>query len=87
MALCASSYPSVLAFSFLNELMKEFVTIYDQSKVENVVRPYSFMQFGEYRFRAGSLFRQQWFVIVLPNHTLQITSSIKRVKGTTNLKV
>ena len=50
MVLCASSYPSVLAFSFLNELMKEFLTVYDQSKVDSAVRPYSFLQFGEYRF-------------------------------------
>lgn len=47
LSLCLSSYPTVLAFSFLNELMKEFIISYSKTKIENVVRPYSFLEFGE----------------------------------------
>lgn len=46
LSLCASSYPTVLAFSFLNELMKEFITVYSKTRIEHVIRPYSFLEFG-----------------------------------------
>lgn len=29
--------------------MKEFITVYNKTKIENVVRPYSFLEFGAYR--------------------------------------
>jgi len=43
--LCEANYPCVLAFSFLNELMKEFIVLYNTSLINNVVRPYSLMEF------------------------------------------
>ncbi len=48
LVLCASSYPTVLAFSFLNELMKEFISLYNKTEIHNVVRPYCFLNFGKY---------------------------------------
>ncbi|KAK7602239.1 hypothetical protein V9T40_009680 [Parthenolecanium corni] len=48
LTLCASSYPTVLAFSFLNELMKEFITLYNKNKIFDVVRPYSFLEFDNF---------------------------------------
>lgn len=48
LSLCASTYPTVLAFSFLNELMKEFVTVYNKTKIEHVIRPYSFLEFDNF---------------------------------------
>lgn len=46
-AMCEATYPSVLVFSFLNEIMKEFVTKYELAKVNLIRRPYSFIEFGE----------------------------------------
>lgn len=45
MALCACTYPVVLAFSFLDELVKEFITTYTARDVSIAQRPYSFIQF------------------------------------------
>jgi vesicle transport protein SEC22 len=39
------SYPRKLAFSYLDELSKEFLTSYG-SKVEAVRKPYAFVGFG-----------------------------------------
>lgn len=44
-AMCESSYPAVLAFSFLNEIMREFIAKYELPKVNLVRRPYSFIEF------------------------------------------
>ncbi|KAJ9592423.1 hypothetical protein L9F63_015839, partial [Diploptera punctata] len=43
--MCESSYPAVLAFSFLNEIMREFIAKYELPKVNLVRRPYSFIEF------------------------------------------
>ncbi|XP_013785285.1 vesicle-trafficking protein SEC22a-like [Limulus polyphemus] len=48
MALCDPSYPPVLAFSFLDEIQKEFITIYDTRQISNCVRPYTFIEFDSY---------------------------------------
>ena len=45
--LCESTYPTVLAFSFLDELQKDFLINYDKGKVTDVKRPYAFIEFGE----------------------------------------
>ncbi|GAB6030602.1 Vesicle-trafficking protein S22a [Chamberlinius hualienensis] len=45
MALCENTYPVVLAFSFLDELVKEFITVYTTQEVRTAVRPYSFIHF------------------------------------------
>lgn len=41
------SYPRKLAFSYLDELSKEFATVYGP-KVETVRKPYAFVGFGTY---------------------------------------
>lgn len=50
MCICESSYPRKLAFSYLDELSKEFSRSYGD-KVEAATRPYAFMGFGEYKIR------------------------------------
>jgi len=45
LVMCNTSYPTVLAFSFLNVLMKEFVTRYEVSRVNLSGRPYPFIEF------------------------------------------
>nr|XP_018900981.1 PREDICTED: vesicle-trafficking protein SEC22a-like isoform X2 [Bemisia tabaci] len=50
--LCDSSYPSVLAYSFLSELNREFITKYERSQIETCKRPYSFIEFDNYIHRA-----------------------------------
>lgn len=44
------SYPRKLAFSYLDELSKEFSTTYGP-KVETVRKPYAFVGFGTARLR------------------------------------
>ena len=46
MCICDSSYPRKLAFSYLDELSKEFQNSYGD-KIESVSRPYAFMGFGK----------------------------------------
>lgn len=40
------SYPTVLAFSFLDEMAKEFIQIYSTKEVEMALRPFAFAAFG-----------------------------------------
>ena len=49
------SYPRKLAFSYLDELSKEFATIYG-AKVETVRKPYAFVGFGMYLFTRSKLY-------------------------------
>ncbi|XP_034230932.1 vesicle-trafficking protein SEC22a-like [Thrips palmi] len=46
LALSDLSYPTVLGFSFLNELMKEFLGKYQALVVNQARRPYSFIDFN-----------------------------------------
>ncbi|XP_053326991.1 vesicle-trafficking protein SEC22a [Spea bombifrons] len=46
--LCSESYPNVLAFCFLDELQKEFITTYETAQINNAVRPYSFIEFDNF---------------------------------------
>ena len=46
LAICEKSYPRRLAFSYLDELSKEFQNSYG-AKVEGVRKPYAFVGFGE----------------------------------------
>lgn len=46
MCICDSSYPRKLAFSYLDELSKEFQRSYGD-KIESVTRPYAFIGFGK----------------------------------------
>ncbi|KAG2459526.1 SC22A protein, partial [Polypterus senegalus] len=45
---CTESYPSVLAFCFLDELQMEFIVSYDTNKINGAVRPYSFIEFDHF---------------------------------------
>ncbi|XP_078085423.1 vesicle-trafficking protein SEC22a [Mustelus asterias] len=47
MMICSENYPNVLAFCFLDELQREFITLYDTMRINIAVRPYSFIEFGE----------------------------------------
>ncbi|KAM9304874.1 vesicle-trafficking protein SEC22a [Gastrophryne carolinensis] len=48
MMLCSESYPSVLAFCFLDELQREFISTYQMPHINSAVRPYSFIEFDNY---------------------------------------
>ncbi|XP_028663913.2 vesicle-trafficking protein SEC22a isoform X1 [Erpetoichthys calabaricus] len=48
MMVCTESYPSVLAFCFLDELQMEFIVSYDTNKINGAVRPYSFIEFDNF---------------------------------------
>ncbi|KAF6385462.1 SEC22-like protein A, vesicle trafficking protein [Rhinolophus ferrumequinum] len=48
MMLCTENYPNVLAFSFLDELQKEFITTYNTMKTNSAVRPYCFIEFDNF---------------------------------------
>ncbi|XP_054268182.1 vesicle-trafficking protein SEC22a-like [Macrosteles quadrilineatus] len=48
LALCDSSYPTVLAFSFLSELMRDFITKYETVRINMARRPYSFIEFDNF---------------------------------------
>ncbi|KAM4862311.1 vesicle-trafficking protein SEC22a isoform X2 [Urocitellus parryii] len=48
MMLCTENYPNVLAFSFLDELQKEFITTYNMMKTNTAVRPYCFIEFDNF---------------------------------------
>ena len=59
MMLCTENYPNVLAFSFLDELQKEFITTYNMMKTNTAVRPYCFIEFGK-----GLIFFFSLFIIL-----------------------
>ncbi|KAE8581672.1 hypothetical protein XENTR_v10024889 [Xenopus tropicalis] len=48
MLLCSESYPTILAFCFLDELQKEFITTYEMSQINTAIRPYSFIEFDNF---------------------------------------
>lgn len=56
MCICDSSYPRKLAFSYLDELSKEFQRSYED-KVESVTRPYAFMGFDTFISKTTRLYR------------------------------
>ena len=55
------SYPRKLAFSYLDELSKEFELSYG-AKVENVRKPYAFVGFGAFRAILSFAFHTDAFV-------------------------
>ncbi|XP_041057670.1 vesicle-trafficking protein SEC22a isoform X1 [Carcharodon carcharias] len=48
MMICSENYPNVLAFCFLDELQREFITLYDTMRINIAVRPYSFIEFDNF---------------------------------------
>ncbi|CAD6571458.1 MAG: SNAP receptor [Tremellales sp. Tagirdzhanova-0007] len=56
MCICDSSYPRKLAFSYLDELSKEFQRSYE-GKIDTVTRPYAFMGFDTFISKTTRLYR------------------------------
>ncbi|NWR69221.1 SC22A protein, partial [Centropus unirufus] len=48
MVLCTENYPNVLAFCFLDELQKEFITTYNMIKINTAYRPYCFIELDNF---------------------------------------
>ncbi|XP_071803615.1 vesicle-trafficking protein SEC22a-like [Asterias amurensis] len=43
--MCEENYPAVLAFCFLDEIQRSFISTYDGKRVENCRRPYALIEF------------------------------------------
>ncbi|WRT67831.1 uncharacterized protein IL334_004805 [Kwoniella shivajii] len=56
MCICDSNYPRKLAFSYLDELSKEFQRSYE-GKIDGVTRPYAFMGFDTFISKTTRLYR------------------------------
>ncbi|WVQ83077.1 hypothetical protein IAT38_005215 [Cryptococcus sp. DSM 104549] len=56
MCICDNSYPRKLAFSYLDELSKEFQRSYE-GKIETASRPYAFMGFDTFISKTTRLYR------------------------------
>ena len=54
LTIAEKSYPRKLAFSYLDELSKEFQTTYG-AKVDTVRKPYAFVGFGEQQFSCANV--------------------------------
>ncbi|XP_051762298.1 vesicle-trafficking protein SEC22a isoform X2 [Ctenopharyngodon idella] len=48
MMVCTENYPNVLAFSFLDELQREFIVTYDTKRINSALRPFSFIEFDNF---------------------------------------
>ncbi|KAK3753287.1 hypothetical protein QZH41_015224 [Actinostola sp. cb2023] len=48
MAVCDAAYPTVLAYSFLDEIQREFMVVYQSQDVQRAKRPYSFIEFDSF---------------------------------------
>ncbi|XP_073503625.1 vesicle-trafficking protein SEC22a [Phyllobates terribilis] len=48
MMLCSEHYPGVLAFCFLDELQREFISTYQMGHINAAIRPYSFIEFDNF---------------------------------------
>jgi len=46
MAICSSSYSTIMAFCFLEELQWAFAASYDTTSINLASRPYAFLEFG-----------------------------------------
>ncbi|XP_073401374.1 vesicle-trafficking protein SEC22a isoform X2 [Dendrobates tinctorius] len=48
MMLCSEHYSGVLAFCFLDELQREFISTYEMGHINAAIRPYSFIEFDNF---------------------------------------
>jgi len=55
MVLVEKAYPKKLAFQYLDELSKEFVSLYG-AEIENVTRPYAFIKFDTFIQKTKKLY-------------------------------
>ncbi|OXB65521.1 hypothetical protein ASZ78_001828 [Callipepla squamata] len=68
MAICASSYSTIMAFCFLEELQWEFATSYDTASISLASRPYVFLEFDNviqkvkhrFNYTSGSPLKVSW---------------------------
>ncbi|XP_065600930.1 vesicle-trafficking protein SEC22c [Cyrtonyx montezumae] len=68
MAICSSSYSTIMAFCFLEELQWEFATSYDTTSISLASRPYAFLEFDNaiqkvkhrFNYRSGSPMKVSW---------------------------
>ncbi|KAG7155055.1 vesicle-trafficking protein SEC22a-like [Homarus americanus] len=74
---CEPNYPHILAFSFLDELMKEFNILYTASVVKSVRRPYAFIEFDTFLQKT----RQKY------NSTRALASRLNLAEMTTDLNL
>lgn len=79
MMVCTETYPNVLAFCFLDELQKEFLVTYDSKRINSAVRPYSFIEFGEFSAQCSS----EMYVLQVRSCNCLQTGKIKQKKNTT----
>ncbi|CAG0922928.1 unnamed protein product [Notodromas monacha] len=47
LALCEASYSDVLVFGFLEEMLKQFIKLYDVPVVDRATRPFAFIEFDK----------------------------------------
>jgi len=57
LCICDKSYPRKLAFSYLEELSKEFNTSYGQEALKPNLRPYAFVQFDVFMQRTKRVYQ------------------------------
>jgi vesicle transport protein SEC22 len=57
MCICEHSYPRKLAFSYVDELDKEFYNSYGQEAVKQGLRPYAFVQFDNFIQKTKRLYQ------------------------------
>ncbi|OXB75191.1 UNVERIFIED_CONTAM: hypothetical protein H355_002724 [Colinus virginianus] len=68
MAICASSYSTIMAFCFLEELQWAFATSYDTASISLASRPYAFLEFDNviqkvkhrFNYTSGSPLKVSW---------------------------
>lgn len=72
MALCDSMYPRKLIFCYLQDLHKEFVKLEDVGLTESIMRPYSFVKFGNYIPVAAINYRKIGILLILDGRFLMM---------------
>uniref|UniRef100_A0A669QKV7 SEC22 homolog C, vesicle trafficking protein n=1 Tax=Phasianus colchicus TaxID=9054 RepID=A0A669QKV7_PHACC len=68
MAICSSSYSTIMAFCFLEELQWEFAASYDTTSISLASRPYAFLEFDNaiqkvkhrFNYMSGSAMKVSW---------------------------
>ncbi|ESO82206.1 hypothetical protein LOTGIDRAFT_223470 [Lottia gigantea] len=56
------NYPTVLTFSFLNDLMKEFLQQYRHEKTDVITRPYAYIDFAMFMHKTKSKYNSTRFL-------------------------
>lgn len=75
LCICDQSYPRKLAFSYLEELAKEFNMSYGNEVDKPGLRPYAFVKFGKGTFTHNKE-NGYWIMMTLPDTFMQKTKKI-----------